>query len=202
VGLSAGAVAFIDPGEARVTEIMPLAREDQEEQEEDLTSMRLWPAADGRAAVFDGDDFYLVQPGHDATGESSAVQMDIQHPSESARLLAASGPRIIWGLSADELLIAGTSEPGPGVKLTAHYSTDEGFTAAAMSSDGTVIAAICDSFLHVWRSMAAGSDYEYLTMTPQQGGRCVDVSADGRYITVGTRAGSACIYLTRPIEEE
>ena len=42
-------------------------------------------------------------------------------------------------------------QPGTAVKLTASDSTDEGFTAAAASRDGTIVAAVCGSFLHIWR---------------------------------------------------
>jgi len=63
------------------------------------------------------------------------------------------------------------------------------------------VAAVCGSFLHVWRSSAGEADYGYLPMTPQPFGECIAVSADGRYIATGTAAGSVAVYVTRIAEE-
>jgi hypothetical protein len=87
------------------------------------------------------------------------------------------------------------------VPLVAPDGTDGGLKSAAVSADGSVVAAVCGSFLHVWRASAGETDYRYLPITPLPFGECVAVSADGRYIATGTNAGSIAVYVTRIAEE-
>jgi serine/threonine protein kinase len=197
VGTSSGTVAFFDPDQTRDTEVVPLGGDERNP----LEDMRLWEGADGVVAAFTGAAFYRIRPRQDESASPSAAKLDIPCPSEPARLLDASKARILWALSRDEVLVTSLDEPSAAVKLTASYSTDGGFTAAAASSDGTVVAAICGSFLHIWRTSESEADYGYLSLTPQPWGRCIAVSADGRYIAVGTSAGSALIYVTRTTED-
>jgi len=197
VGTSSGRIVFFDPDEARATEIVRL----DEDERDPLDDMRLWECADGAVMAFTGAAFYRIGPRPDESASLAVTKPDIPWPGESARLLHASQARIIWELSRDELLGTGLGQPGTAVKLTASDLTDEGFTAAAASSDGTVVAAICGSFLHIWWKSEGEADYVYLGLTPQRWGRCIAVSADGRYIAVGTNAGSALVYVTRTLED-
>jgi tetratricopeptide (TPR) repeat protein len=197
VGRSAGTVTFFDPSETRDTEVVPLG----EDEADPLDAMRLWESADGAVMACTGAAFYRIRPRQDESASSVAVKLDIPDLGESARLLHVSEARVIWAISRDELLIASLDEPGAAVKLTAAYSTDEEFAAAAVSSDGTVVAAICASFLHIWRAAEDEAGYLYLGFTPQPWGRCMAVSADGHYIAVGTNAGSALVYVTRAVED-
>ena len=207
IGMSSGSVAFLDPGETRDTEIIPLIEPDSgdlgepEGQDEGLDDMRLWQSADDEVIAFTGKAFYRVWPRRDESAGPGAAELGINRPSDSARLLAACETRIVWALSGDELFVASLDKPGGDVKLAAPDASDQGFTAAAASSDGTIVAAICGSFLHVWRASEGETDYGYIAITPLAWGRCVAVSADGRYIAVGTSAGSVLIYVTRIIGE-
>jgi tetratricopeptide (TPR) repeat protein len=197
VGTSSGRIVFFDPDEARATQIVRL----DEGERDFLDGMRLWQCDDGTLMAFTGAAFYRIGPRPDESAALAVTKPDTPWPGESARLLHASRARIIWKLSRDELLVARLDEPGTAVKLTASDSTDEGFTAAAASTDGTVVAAICGSFLHIWWKSTGEADYVYLGLTPQQQGRSIAVSADGRYIAVGTNAGSALVYVTRSLAD-
>ena len=197
MGTSAGKIVFFDPDEAYVTEIVRL----DEDERDPLDDLRLWECADGAVMALTGAAFYRIGARQDESASLAAARLDIPWPSESARLLDASEARIVWALSRDELLVTRIDEPGTAVKLTAPDSTDEEFVAAAASSDGTVVAAICGSFLHIWSASEGGTGYIYLGLTPLRWGHSVAVSADGRYIAVGTNAGSALVYLTRTLED-
>jgi serine/threonine protein kinase len=197
VGMSSGTVAFFDPDETRVPVIVPLG----EDEADPLDDMRLWESADGVVTAFTGAAFYQIRARQDESASPAAVNLDIPCPGESARLFHVSEARIIWAISRDELLVTSLDEPYTAVKLTAAYSTDEQFIAAAASSDGTIVAAICASFLHIWGASEDGTDYLYLGFTPQPWGRCIAVSADGHYIAVGTSAGSALVHVTRITED-
>ena len=196
-GRPAGKIVFFDPDEADVTEIVRL----DEDERDPLDDLRLWECADGAVMALTGAAFYRIGARQDESASLAAARLDIPWPSESARLLDASEARIVWALSRDELLVTRIDEPGTAVKLTAPDSTDEEFVAAAASSDGTVVAAICGSFLHIWSASEGGTGYIYLGLTPLRWGHSVAVSADGRYIAVGTNAGSALVYLTRTLED-
>jgi hypothetical protein len=115
--------------------------------------------------------------------------------------MAASGPWVAWAVSSEELLLTRLDQPRVNVPLVAPDGTDGGLKSAAVSADGSVVAAVCGSFLHVWRASAGETDYRYLPITPLPFGECVAVSADGRYIATGTNAGSIAVYVTRIAEE-
>lgn len=194
IGLSTGSLVFPDPDKTADPESFQLP-------ESDLDDLRLWQTGNAGLTVFTGQAFYRVWSPHHQAGDRAARRLDIPVPSE-ARLLATHGSRLLWAVSRDELLLMSLGQPG-GVTLAAPDSTDERFTAAAISSDGSVVAAVCGSFLHTWRAAEGEEGHRYLPvmMTPQPAGRCVAVSADGRYIAVGTSAGSALIYVTGTEED-
>jgi serine/threonine protein kinase len=190
VGLSSGSVAFIhDPMGTCDVEDVQLTHEDIEE-------LGLWQSGDGEFAAFAGGVLYQVLPRQNDT-DPQIRQLDVPFQTENVRLMAGCGSWALWAVSEDELFLTRLHQPDANVRLTAPDSTDEGFMAAAVSSDGSIVAAVCGSFLHVWRALEDAADYEYLPMTPQPWGRCIAVSRDGMYIAVGTTAGSVLIYTTR-----
>jgi hypothetical protein len=193
VGLSSGSVAFLHD---------PMGTSDVEDvrlTQGNIAELRLWQSSDGDFAAFSEGMLYQILPRQNDT-PPQVRQLDVPLHVENARLMAGCGSQVLWAVSEDELLLTRLHEPDVRVRLTAPYSSDEGFTAAAVSSDGSVVAAVCGSFLHVWRGLEDTAEYGYLPLTPQAWGRCVAVSADGRYIAVGTTAGSVLIYITRTEE--
>jgi serine/threonine protein kinase/Flp pilus assembly protein TadD len=190
IGLSTGSLVFLDWDGTADPESVQLP-------ESDLDDLHLWQTADAGITAYTGQAFYHVLPPHQEPGGQCTRLIEIPRPSEG-RLLAASGSRLLWAVSRDELLLTSLGQPGTDVRLAAPDSTDEGFTAAAISSDGSVVAAVCGSFLHIWRAAEDDGSHGYvpMTMTPQPSGRCIALSSDGSYIAVGTSAGSVLIYVT------
>jgi len=195
IGASSGWVAFM-AGQAGSNEAPHVQLTQHGDHD-----LRLWPVTDDAIAAFSGGNLYEIMVPLDATGHSRVRQAESSSHPASARFMAASGPWVIWAVSPEELLLTRLDQPDMNVRLVASDATDRGLKSAAVSADGTVVAAVCGSFLHVWRSSAGEADYGYLPMTPQPFGECIAVSADGRYIATGTAAGSVAVYVTRIAEE-
>ena len=122
--------------------------------------------------------------------------------SPTSRLLFFYGNRTIWALSSDEIALV-DAVSGEVVTLRPRDSTDsEGILAAAISGDGSVVAAVCGSYLHLWRYTDSDKGYSQLPIMPQNRGRCVAVSADGSYVAVDTSAGSMTIFRLGAIEKD
>jgi serine/threonine protein kinase len=196
VGASTGWVAFmadqVGPGGAHHVDLLP------QHGDNDL---RLWPVAADKIAVFSGGNLYEIPVPADAIGHTRVQPVSSASRPAAARLMAASGSWVAWAVSSEELLLTRLDQPRVNVPLVAPDGTDGGLKSAAVSADGSVVAAVCGSFLHVWRASAGETDYRYLPMTPLPFGECVAVSADGRYIATGTNAGSIAVYVTRIAEE-
>jgi serine/threonine protein kinase len=195
IGASTGWVAFTagQPGENDAHHVQLTKDGDHD--------LRLWPVTDDAIAAFSGGNLYEIQVPLDVTGHYRVRQAESFPRPASARFMAASGPWVAWAVSPEELLLTRLDQPDMNVRLGARDGTGGGLKSAAVSADGSVVAAVCGSFLHVWRATTGETDYGYLPMTPQPFGECVAVSADGRYIATGTDAGSIAVYVTRIAEE-
>ena len=191
VGLTPGSVMFPDSEpEAGGHEYLTLTSEQAD-------TLCLWQSGPGAVTAFCGGVFYQVIPPGTSSAQPRLRELPASVPHERARLMVGSGPWAVWALPPDELLLTTPGQPGQDIRLASPNSANGEFTAAGVSLDGTVVAATCGSFLHVWQRPDTEADFAYLPMTPQPSPRSIAVSADGVYVAVGTTAGSVLVYRTR-----
>lgn len=182
VGLSSGTVVLLD-------EALQAYGSVQLAQDEEAL---VRPGEHGSVSVFCGGSFYCVTAA--AYGAVARVRLDGMSVP-----LAFDGERAVCRSGEDSLFLVHLEQPRSDTAresdaaLCAEYSTDGGFAAAAISLDGTVIAAVCGAYLHVWRSVGSGT-FAYLPITPQPWSSSVAVSPDGAFVAVGSEMGSVSIY--------
>jgi serine/threonine protein kinase len=163
------------------------------ESEEDRVHVRQGAGRDIYA--FSGGVFYRIASPAGEGKHSQAESLATTERLAVHKLLAFDGLRAIFALPEEELAVMDLSSSDEPVVLRPRDSTDtDGFSAAAISRDGTVIAAVCGSFLHVWTRPEPNSPFICLPITRQTYAKCMTMSPEGSYIAVGTAAGSIAIF--------
>ena len=150
---------------------------------------------DDYICVFCQGNFFQVAPGDRSAGSLKPSRIAIDRELSSSTLMAFDGIRAVLRRGQNELTLVDLIS-GRCTDLRPRYATDPmGFTAAAISGDGNVVAVTCGSYLHTWRKERdADSAFISLPLMPQARGTSAAVSANGHYVAIGTAVGSVVIY--------